>query len=42
MDANDSRFTADVNYAVAQYAMAQSYLNLRQALGVDPLGTELK
>jgi outer membrane protein TolC len=42
VDANDSRFTAEVNYAVAQYAMAQAYLNLRQALGLDPLGTELK
>ena len=42
VDANDSRFTAEVNYAVAQYTMAQAYLNLRQAIGLDPLGTELK
>ncbi len=42
VDANDSRFTAEVNYAVAQYTMAQAYLSLRQALGLDPLGTELK
>jgi outer membrane protein TolC len=42
VDANDSRFTAEVNYAVAQYSMAQAYLSLRQALGLDPLGTELK
>ena len=42
VDANDSRFTAEVNYAVAQYSMAEAYLNLRQAMGLDPLGTELK
>jgi outer membrane protein TolC len=42
VDANDSRFAADVNYASAQFAMAQAYLNLRQALGLEPLGTELK
>jgi outer membrane protein TolC len=42
VDANDSRFTAEVNYAVAQYTMAQAYLNLRQAMGLEPLGTELK
>jgi outer membrane protein TolC len=42
VDANDSRFTAEVNYAGAQYTMAEAYLNLRQAMGLDPLGTELK
>jgi outer membrane protein TolC len=42
VDANDSRFTAEVNYASAQYAMAQAFLNLRQAMGLDALGTELK
>jgi outer membrane protein TolC len=42
VDANDSRFTAEVNYASAQYAMAEAYLDLRQAMGLDPLGTELK
>ena len=42
VDANDTRFTAEVNYAGAQYAMAEAYLNLRQAMGLDPLGTELK
>ncbi|HEX4446008.1 MAG TPA: TolC family protein [Polyangiaceae bacterium] len=42
VDASDSRFTAEVNYAEAQYAMAVAYLNLRQAMGLDPLGTELK
>ncbi len=41
VDANDSRFTAEVNYAGAQYSMAEAYLNLRQAMGLDPLGTEL-
>jgi outer membrane protein TolC len=42
VDASDSRFTAEVDYAEAQYAMAVAYLNLRQAMGLDPLGTELK
>jgi outer membrane protein TolC len=42
VDANDSRFTAEVNYASAQYGMAQAYLALRQSLGLDPLGTELQ
>jgi outer membrane protein TolC len=42
VDANDSRFTAEVNYAGAQYSMAEAYLNLRQSLGLEPLGTELK
>jgi outer membrane protein TolC len=40
--ANDSRFTAEVNYASAEFAMAQAYLGLRQALGLDALGTELR
>lgn len=40
--ANDSRFTAEVNYATAEYAMAQAYLTLRQSLGLDALGTELR
>ena len=42
VDANDSRFTAEVNFASAEFVMAQAYLTLRQALGLDPLGTELK
>jgi outer membrane protein TolC len=42
VDANDSRFTAEVNYASAEFAMAQAYLGLRQALGLEPLGTELR
>jgi outer membrane protein TolC len=42
VDANDARFTAEVNYAGAEYALAIAYLNLRQAMGLDPLGTELK
>jgi outer membrane protein TolC len=42
VDANDARFTAEVNYADTQYAMAEAYLNLRQALGLSALGTELK
>jgi outer membrane protein TolC len=42
IDANDSRFTADTNFASAQFTMAQAYLGLRQALGLDALGTELR
>lgn len=42
VDANDERFTAEVNYAGAEYALAVAYLNFRQSLGLDPLGTELQ
>ncbi len=42
IDANDSRFTADINLASAEFQMAQAYLGLRQALGLDALGTELR
>jgi outer membrane protein TolC len=42
VDANDSRFTAESNFASAQFAMAQAYLGLRQAIGLDALGTELR
>ncbi len=42
VDANDSRFLADVSYATAEYAVALAYLSLRQAIGLDPLGTELR
>jgi outer membrane protein TolC len=40
-DANDSRFVAEVGYASAELSMALAYLSLRQALGLDPLGTEM-
>ena len=40
--ANDSAFTAEVNYASAEFAMAQAYLGLRQSVGLDVLGTELR
>jgi outer membrane protein TolC len=42
VDANDTRFTSEINFASAQFGMAQAYLSLRQALGLDPLGTELR
>lgn len=42
VDANDSRFAAEVNLATAEFTMAEAYLGLRQALGLEPLGTELK
>lgn len=41
-DASGARFVAEVNYAVAQFSMAQAYLDLRFALGLEPLGTELR
>ena len=42
VDANDQRFLAEVNHASAEFAVAQAYLSLRQAIGLGPLGTELK
>jgi outer membrane protein TolC len=41
VDANDQRFSAEINYASAEFAMAQAYLSLRQAVGLDPLGAEV-
>jgi outer membrane protein TolC len=40
-DANDARFEAEVAYVGAEFAMALAYLALRQAMGLDPLGTVL-
>lgn len=40
VDANDSRFSAEVNYASAEFNVAQAYLGLRQALGLDVLVKE--
>jgi outer membrane protein TolC len=42
VDANDSAFLAAVNYATAEYGLTLAYLNLRQTIGLDPLGTELR
>jgi outer membrane protein TolC len=42
VDAKDSVFLAETNYATAEYAMAGAYLSLRQAMGLMPTGTELK
>ena len=42
VDANNQRFIAEVNYSTAEYSTALAYLALRQALGLDPFGTELK
>ncbi|HEY2368047.1 MAG TPA: TolC family protein, partial [Polyangiaceae bacterium] len=42
VDANDSRFLADVSYATAEYSVALAYLALRQALGLDPIGAEIR
>ena len=41
-NANDSRFSAEVTYSSAELATALAYLALRQAMGLDPLGTELR
>ncbi len=41
-DANDSRFEADVALAQAQDTVAEAYLSLRQAMGLEAIGTELK
>jgi len=42
IDANDQRFTAEVAFAEAQFTVATAYLALRQAMGLDPIGTELQ
>jgi outer membrane protein TolC len=42
VDANDTRFTSEINYAGAEYLTAQAYLNLRQSGGLGPLETEPK
>jgi outer membrane protein TolC len=41
VDANEQVFLAEVAFAEAQYAMIQSYLDLRNALGLDPVGGEI-
>jgi outer membrane protein TolC len=41
LDANEQRFAAEVNFAVAQFSVASAYLALRQAMGLDPLGEQL-
>jgi outer membrane protein TolC len=41
LDANEQRFAAEVNFAVAQFSVATAYLALRQAMGLDPLGDPL-
>ncbi len=42
VDANEEQFTAEVDYATAQFSVVSAYLALRQAVGLDALGTELK
>jgi outer membrane protein TolC len=42
VDANDQLFNAEVSEVQARYAMALAYLSLRNTLGLDPLGTELR
>ena len=41
-NANDSRFEAEISYSGAEYAMALAYLALRQSMGLEPIGTELR
>jgi len=42
VDANDARFLADVSYATAEYSVALAYLALRQAIGLEPIGAEIR
>jgi outer membrane protein TolC len=37
VDANEQRFVAEVNFAEAEYSVANAYLALRQAMGNGPL-----
>lgn len=41
-DANGRRFDAEVNRASAKLSMQQAYLDLRDALGLGPVGEELQ
>jgi outer membrane protein TolC len=41
-DANGKRFDAEVNRAEAKLSMQQAYLDLREALGLGPVGDELE
>jgi outer membrane protein TolC len=41
-DANGRRFDAEVNRATAKLSMQQAYLDLREALGLGPIGEELE
>jgi len=41
LDANEQRFVSEVDFAVAQFEVAGSYLALRQAMGLDPAGAQL-
>ncbi|MGH7280451.1 MAG: TolC family protein, partial [Polyangiaceae bacterium] len=42
VDANDSRFAAETGYASAEFSVAEAYLALREAMGLEPLGTVLQ
>ncbi|MBX3159435.1 MAG: TolC family protein [Deltaproteobacteria bacterium] len=37
VDANDQRFVAEVNYATAEFDVTSAYLNLRLAMGLEPV-----
>jgi outer membrane protein TolC len=41
-DASTNRFVAEVSLAEAELAMTQAFLDVRQAMGLDPIGTELR
>lgn len=41
LDANEQRFSAEVNFALARYGVANAYLALREAMGLDPIGGDL-
>ena len=38
VDANESRFEAEVSYASAEFSVETAYLALRQTVGLDPIG----
>jgi outer membrane protein TolC len=38
VDANETRFQAEVSFASAQFSVATAYLSLRQTVGLDPIG----
>jgi outer membrane protein TolC len=42
VDSAEQTFLAEVNYATAEFSVALAYLALRQAVGLDPIGEELR
>src|SRR5262249_27384599 len=42
VDSAEQTFLAEVSFATAEFSVAVAYLTLRQAVGLDPLGEELR